>query len=480
MGVLLAALFGLLTTQQPAVAVIGAVALVGVAFSLRRHEFATLIFILILFTNSATIAVRFHGVPFIVGAVFPLLLMVPFMHYVVLRHEGIIFTKLMALLSLLLLVQIIGTMNAFDIKLAADGLFTFVIEGVVIYFLLVNAIRTRRTLVHAVQVVLVSTILLSVFPLYQQFSGDFKNNFGGYAQAEGRGFSVGETLVSEQTQQRLAGAIGEKNRFAQIMMMMTLIAFAQIRYGGPATWRALAIGATVLAAGVTILPFSRGAAVGFVLLLIIGVMLQFILLRQLLSIAAVALVMMLLFPQYMARLTSLQTLASAVGTSETLTAGSDHATEGRLTEMLSALVVYGDHPIVGVGPGMYRYYSEDVGNQLGITRLSGTRQAHNLYLDIAASTGTLGFVTTMAIVVLTIVQLMRVRKLWATDDPQLAGFATGFGLAILAYMTTGLFLHFAYIRYFWTVMGLAGATITVGMSLARNAATVPVEADETR
>ncbi|RPI97057.1 MAG: hypothetical protein EHM39_10110, partial [Chloroflexi bacterium] len=158
LGVLLAAVFGFLTTQQPAVAVLGVVALVAVAFSLRHQELATLIFVLMLFTNSATIAVRFHGIPYVVGAIFPLLLLVPFMHYVVLRRERLIFTKLMGLLAVLLLIQILGTMNAFDVRLASAGLFNFLIEGVVIYFLLVNAIRTRKTLSRAVLIVLVSAI----------------------------------------------------------------------------------------------------------------------------------------------------------------------------------------------------------------------------------------------------------------------------------------------------------------------------------
>ena len=39
--------------------------------------------------------------------------------------------------------------------------------------------------------------------------------------------------------------------------------------------------------------------------------------------------------------------------------------------------------------------------------------------------------------------------------------ATGFLLALTAYLTTGLFLHLSYARYYWLILALAGATAVV-------------------
>ena len=47
------------------------------------------------------------------------------------------------------------------------------------------------------------------------------------------------------------------------------------------------------------------------------------------------------------------------------------------------------------------------------------------------------------------------RRLAAERD--VAALATGFALALITYLTTGLFLHFAYIRYFWLFAALAAA-----------------------
>ena len=39
--------------------------------------------------------------------------------------------------------------------------------------------------------------------------------------------------------------------------------------------------------------------------------------------------------------------------------------------------------------------------------------------------------------------------------------STGFFLALSAYLTTGLFLHLSYARYYWLILALSGATAYV-------------------
>ena len=42
---------------------------------------------------------------------------------------------------------------------------------------------------------------------------------------------------------------------------------------------------------------------------------------------------------------------------------------------------------------------------------------------------------------------------------------TGFFLAIVAYLGTGFFLHFAYIRFFWLIVALASAAVHIAGQL---------------
>jgi hypothetical protein len=55
--------------------------------------------------------------------------------------------------------------------------------------------------------------------------------------------------------------------------------------------------------------------------------------------------------------------------------------------------------------------------------------------------------------------------------PELANMATSFLLSLASYMTTGLFLHLSYIRYFWLILALAGAASDVARISAQTKST---------
>jgi hypothetical protein len=57
--------------------------------------------------------------------------------------------------------------------------------------------------------------------------------------------------------------------------------------------------------------------------------------------------------------------------------------------------------------------------------------------------------------------LARARKRWLKAEPEIANMATAYMLSIVTYLTTGIFLHFAFIRYFWLIMALAAAVIYI-------------------
>jgi O-antigen ligase len=454
-AIIVALVAGLLVDEQPILFVIGLLGLVLAIISVIWIDVTTIAFFIILLTNTGTIAVKFHGVPFIVGAAFPLLLFVPVLNYIVFRRERIVIIPMMFLMLGLLFVQLVGAFFAVRIDDAFAELLIFLIEAVVIYVLVINAVRTEKTLKLVILAMMISTVILGGIPLYQQISGTFDNNYGGYAQIPGRGFSTGEGLLEEEVQQRLAGAIGEKNRFAQIMLMLSIICVVQIPTATNKHEKLLAISAATIGFAAATLPFSRGAAVGFVLTILIAVPLKFISIRQLFLMIFLAVLMLIAFPQYTQRLVSIQSIIERATGNSSATTEADGAFMGRQTSMLAALIVYSEHPLFGVGPGQYRYYSQEVGNELGIKRQSGNRQAHNLYLDIAANMGTFGLILVMAITLLTIKQLVYVRKRWLDKRPDIAGIATGFALAMITYLTTGLFLHFAYVRYFWAFIAVS-------------------------
>jgi hypothetical protein len=77
---------------------------------------------------------------------------------------------------------------------------------------------------------------------------------------------------------------------------------------------------------------------------------------------------------------------------------------------------------------------------------------------MAAETGIVGLICFLLIVFVTLRNLARNRKRCLQSSPEFANIATGFTLAIVSYLTAGIFLSLAYERYFWLMLALAVAT----------------------
>ena len=454
-----------LASQEPIFVVLAMVGMVLAVGSIVWPDITVFGFFLIFLTNTAVIAVRFHNVPYVVGAVFPLLLFVPLSNYILNQRQKILFVPTIMLLLFYLFVNLLGIFRAVEFGTALDTVIELVVEGILLYVLIINVVRNMDILHRVIVAFLVSTFILGAVPLFQEVTKTYDNNYGGYAQVTGRGFDTGEgSLTGEVIQERLEGAIGEKNFFAQIMLMLGMISLTQISGARTRKLRLLAMASAGLAFIAVTLTFSRGAAVALAGTIFVATLLSVITWRQLGAAIAIVIVLLLAFPQFSVRLLSIQeSLSFATGSGST----SDQSTRGRATQMLAALIIFTDHPVIGVGPNQYRNYVQDVGNELGIKRLTETRQAHNLYLDVASNSGLLGFTAIMGIFFLTLRDLNRVRKRWMNDNPELAAIASGFILAIISFLISGLFLHMSYERYLWVILAVAAATVRISQEVSQ-------------
>jgi O-antigen ligase len=419
-------------------------------------ELATLAVIFILFTNAADIAEEFHGVPYLVAASFPLLLCVPLFYFMVVRREPLNLPRVLPLICVFALIQFVGALFSKDVSLAIPGLISFLLEGLAVYVLLTNVIRTPKLMRQVIWALLIAGLFAGALSFYQQVTRTFHNNYGGFAQMTSRGFDDLSGLVANR-QYRLAGPIGEQNRYAQIMLMLLPLGLFRC-WNERSLWlRAVAGVATACVAIGIVLTFSRGAAIGCGVLVLIMVYMRYITARQLGLIVLGAVVMLAAFPGFLNRLASLHPLLNLHAQLSDATAEADGAVKGRATAMLTAAMVCADNPLIGVGPNMFRFHYKDYARLVGPRWQDGNWQAHNLYLGIAADNGLLGLFCFLAIIYITLRDLVRIHRRWERADPELAKMSVGVMLAIVAYLVTGMGLHFAYVRYFWLFMALAGA-----------------------
>jgi len=240
------------------------------------------------------------------------------------------------------------------------------------------------------------------------------------------------------------------------MLMLVPLALFQAWSEKRRILRLTAYLSAVLCSGAVILTFSRGAAVGFAMVILIMTLLRYIKPIQLFLVGLLAVGMLIAVPQYLDRLNTLTAIVSTVTNGDSGSTA-DNSILSRATENLAALYAFADHPIIGVGPGQFSSYYRQYADEVAIVVKAQDREAHNLYLAMAADTGILGLACFMMILFVTLWQLAKGRRRWLGKRTDLANMCTAFSLSVVTYMTTGIFLHLSYERYFYLMMALAGA-----------------------
>lgn len=428
--------------------------------SLSRPNIAIYLAIFLLYTNAPVVAQRFHGIPGPIVFSVPLLLMLPIAFRILFRGEQVVFPRVTVWIALFLMVQAVGALLSIEPEAAFEGVLTSITEGALLFLLIVNAVRTEQVLHGVVWALLVGGAFLGAASAHQYLTNSYHKNYGGFAQIEGKGFGVQGERV-KVIQNRAAGPLAVKNRYAQIMLMLFPLGLFLFIGERKALLRWLALAATVLIMAGWALTFSRGSTLALGLTVVAMVGLGHLRLRHLVVVGVLGAMLFLALPQFRARLGTMQTLPALITDKMTSANQPDGAVTGRVTEMLAAVWVYADHPIIGVGPSMFPYYSQEYGNVGGLKALDTKRQAHCLYAAVAAEFGTLGLIALFGGVFVTLRDLHRVRQACVESHPLLARLATGCFFMIVVYLTTGIFEHFSFIRYFWTMMALATACVCI-------------------
>lgn len=440
----------------------GGVALAASYVLFRSPELATLVFAFVLYTNMPVVGVQVHRVPTIVAAASSLLLVLPLANYLIRRRERLIVDRAFFLILIYFVAFLASALFAKDMTIVFNEIANFLLEGLVLYYLLINVIRELRTLKRTIWALLLAGSLLGSLSLFQEVTRTYSNSYGGFAQ-KSEDLDMDQVNFEEYGGSRRAGGpFGKENRYAQVMLVIFPMALCMFYIAPSRKLKFLALGAAGLILGGIVLTFSRGAFVTLAGMMVIIVFLRYVRPAQALGGAALlVLAIIVALPEYVERI-------STVGNLSNLASRGDGAIEadgslrGRFAQNLAAVVVFLEHPVLGVGPGQFaKFYSQRYGNEIGTKRLHSNRRAHNLYLEIAADMGMIGLITFMTIPLFMVRRLWQLRRRLRDIRPDLAHLATAILLGIFGYFGTATFLHLSYQRYYWFLLALAGATIRI-------------------
>ncbi len=406
----------------------------------------------LLYMNAPAVAVRIHGAPFFFAALVPLALAIPVAHRVLVRGEPVRFPNILLAAVVMLLLHSLSALTSLRPGEAMDTLQTWLLEGVVLALLISNALRTRDDVRWAMIAIVAAGAVMGGLAMLQQLSGGEEQNFFGFAQLDA---TISDT--SGHLQRRLAGPIGETNRFAQIMAVLIPIS-AGLAATAKGWERGLFWIATVLIAGGMALAFSRGAIVALALAVPFALGFRMLRLRHLAVAFALSICVLAVMPHYAERVLSIgQVAMQSIGVGPVGLRNADGASRGRLTEMKAAGMLFMEHPILGAGPGLAPHYYAHYAGLVGGKVRADQRRSHNLFLQLAAETGFIGLSAFLVVIAMTFHRLEQARRRLEQSDRPMWGIVCGLELALLISLTTSLFLHAAYIRYFWILLGLSAA-----------------------
>ena len=204
-------------------------------------------------------------------ALVALFLSVPLTYQIVLRRAKIVVDRGVVLMAMFLIVLLISSVFARDKAIAMTQVSDFALEGIALYFLVINLVRNAVSLRSVLWAVLLAGAAMGTLSIFQEATGTINNNYYGLAQRGGV-FEVPEAEENsdsgtESMRTRVAGPIGEQNRYAQILLVLLPLAFVFARWsrGWAARLVTWCTFSTIL--GGIILTFSRGACVALVAML---------------------------------------------------------------------------------------------------------------------------------------------------------------------------------------------------------------------
>lgn len=337
-------------------------------------------------------------------------------------------------------------------------------KDIVIIYCIFFALKSTGTWKNAIWVVIAVTFVLSILGVYQTLTGSHDQDFFGLATVKM------DKLSSDSTTPRLGGPINAPNMWGQVIVsVMALVIFRLLH---ERNYIVKFIGLLIL--GILFFEmletYSRGAYLALGVVLIMVFFLFEYRTNPVVTVSgflAVVVAISFVPSNYLDRFSSLLTLSPT----DEYAVYSDSSFRGRSSEMLTGLSMFASSPLLGVGAGNYKNNYQEFTQKIGIEMRAEARDPHSLYIQILAENGLLGFLAFVGLISALFNGLARAKqsiKALATIKLDWINWLSSMQVSLTGYLVAATFLHGAYIRYFWILVGLAIVAIRLSDEIVNN------------
>ncbi|MBK9782567.1 MAG: O-antigen ligase family protein [Anaerolineales bacterium] len=332
-------------------------------------------------------------------------------------------------------------------------------KDLVILYTILFSVRTWKTWKQAVWMLTIVTFVLCLLGVYQIITGTRTQEFFRFS-------TIGVTSVVDSdngTTARIGGPVHDPNLWAQVIVAVTPFLIFRIIHEAQLKWKVVAAGMLVPLLIVLLDTYSRGGYLAFIVILIL-VIFVFEIKRinpvgAVLTFAFLILLIPFLPSNYVARFDSLSLLTSS--SQEGSGIYEDSSLRQRSSVMQTALLMFVQNPLLGVGAGNFRNNYQKYNQILGLEARYGEVEAHSLYTQIAAETGLLGLIAFIGIMISLFIALSKaVRSIEHLQKLRhYLPWLSALQASLVGYLVAATFLHNVYIRYFWILVALSMTAI---------------------
>lgn len=375
----------------------------------------------------------------------------------VIRRRPITFRVTEAILLLYGIVILLSGLTSSDPSMAFDNIIDYAKDFAII-IILVQVCDDERVWKSIQWIVMASAALLALLTCYQMLTGDTSNTFWGLANAPVHQITEGYDNT------RPTGPLGDPNFYAQMLLMVLPMAAYRFLDDRRIFNRFLGLTFTTLIALAIIFTYSRSA---FLMMSIVAFM---IILERRINIfklvavgtIVIAAALPVLPPGFLDRIATLGGVDQSTGVQEA-------SFTGRTSEMIIAGQMFLDHPVLGIGYSAYDENYITYSSRLGMDNRLQAREAHSLYLEIAAETGLAGIIAWVLLIVALLRMFHNARiHLAVIHRHDLISWVNGLQFGLIGYLLTSIFLHDGYIRYLRLSIALAvSASVIVDTLVAQ-------------
>jgi len=426
------------------IGVIGGALFIASIFSV---EIGLLVLFFLTYTRFSDIAVHYHNAPSIAKSYIFILGVVIMIRWVVFNERPQGWQRAAVIIGVYGLVLASSLLYAANTTLVSESLNDFV-KDVFITFIVIVLLNNGNRLRGIIWSLLAAGIFMGTISVYQYLTGPFGNNYWGFAQASYMQYA------GTQQGYRISGPVGDPNFYAMVMLVLVPLALERLLDERSRPLRLAALWALTVIALTVVFTYSRGGFVALAAAIFAWFFLYPLRAKYFPILILVGIAFLMLIPQeYIARISTLKELISAPSVGFRT---QDYALRGRASETLAGLEMLKQNPILGVGLNNYTIHYLSYAKSLGFAPSATERAAHNLYIEVAAETGLLGlsvFLVLLGTMAKNIIDSWK--KLRGTRRDDLARMVAAIGAGIFGYLTASIFIHSAYPRYFWLLVGIA-------------------------